>query len=34
MIHGFFSMISDPIDLDRAHEAHEDAVADMDAALE
>ncbi|MFC6769522.1 alpha/beta hydrolase [Natrinema soli] len=34
MIHGFFSMISDPMDLDRAHEAHEAAVADIDAALE
>ncbi len=34
MIHGFFSMISDPIDLDRAHEAHETARADMKATLE
>ncbi|AGB30702.1 esterase/lipase [Natrinema pellirubrum DSM 15624] len=34
MIHGFFSMISDPIDLDRAHEAYEAAVADMRAELE
>ncbi len=34
VIHGFFNMISDPVDLDRAHEAYEDAVADMQAALE
>ncbi|OLZ39982.1 alpha/beta hydrolase [Natrinema saccharevitans] len=34
VIHGFFNMISDPVDLDRAHEAYEDAVADLQAALE
>ncbi|ELY68103.1 alpha/beta hydrolase [Natrinema versiforme] len=34
MIHGFFSMISDPVNLDRAHEAHDAAVSDLHAALE
>ncbi|SER10344.1 alpha/beta hydrolase [Natrinema salaciae] len=34
VIHGFFGMISDPVDLDRAHEAHADAVSDLEAALE
>ncbi|MXV62024.1 alpha/beta hydrolase fold domain-containing protein [Natronorubrum sp. JWXQ-INN-674] len=34
MIHGFFGMISDPVNLDRAHAAHEDAVGDLQRALE
>lgn len=34
MIHGFFGMIADPVDLDRAHEAYDDAVADLHAKFE
>ncbi|WP_207217156.1 alpha/beta hydrolase [Natrinema altunense] len=34
MIHGFFGMLSEPVALERAHEAHEAAVADLHAALE
>jgi acetyl esterase len=29
MIHGFFSMLAGPANLERGHEAHEDAVADL-----
>ncbi|QLK27334.1 alpha/beta hydrolase [Natrinema zhouii] len=34
MIHGFFNMISEPVNLERAHEAYDDAIADLHAALE
>jgi len=34
MIHGFFSMISEPVDLDRAHAAYDDAVSTLQTALE
>ncbi|WP_436344888.1 alpha/beta hydrolase [Natronorubrum sp. FCH18a] len=34
MVHGFFGMISEPVNLDRAHAAHEDAVSDLRRALE
>lgn len=34
VIHGFFNMISEPVNLDRAHEAYDDAVADLHAALD
>lgn len=34
MIHGFFSMIADPVNLDRAHEAHDAAISELHAALE
>ncbi|SEW12257.1 alpha/beta hydrolase [Natrinema salifodinae] len=34
VIHGFFGMITEPVDVERAHEAYEDAVADLQDALE
>lgn len=34
MIHGFFNMIADPVDLDVAHDAYDAIVADLDAMLE
>ena len=34
MVHGFFGMISEPVDLDRAHAAHDDAAGDLRRALE
>lgn len=34
LIHGFFGMVTDPVDLERAHEAHADVVADLRSALE
>ncbi|SFC55038.1 acetyl esterase [Halobiforma haloterrestris] len=34
VVHGFFSMVGGPIDLERAHEAYDDAVADLRDALE
>ncbi|WP_121741260.1 alpha/beta hydrolase [Natronorubrum halophilum] len=34
MIHGFFGMISEPVDLDRAHAAYDEAVDDLRRALE
>jgi acetyl esterase len=34
MIHGFFSMISEPVDLDRAHAAYDDVVSALQDALE
>lgn len=34
MIHGFFSMISPPVDLEAAHDAHAAVVADLEDALE
>lgn len=34
MIHGFFGMLSDPTNLVRAHEAHEDVVRDLERNLE
>ncbi|SEH16077.1 acetyl esterase [Natronorubrum sediminis] len=34
MIHGFFGMISDPVNLDQAHAAYDDAVGDLRRKLE
>ncbi|WP_049921441.1 alpha/beta hydrolase [Halopiger djelfimassiliensis] len=34
VIHGFFGMLAGPAELERAHEAHDDAVADLRDALE
>ncbi|EMA35652.1 alpha/beta hydrolase [Halobiforma nitratireducens] len=34
VVHGFFGMVGGPIDLERAHEAYDDAVADLRTALE
>lgn len=34
MVHGFFSMLSEPMELERAHEAHEQVAADLRAGLE
>ncbi|RQG96597.1 alpha/beta hydrolase [Natrarchaeobius chitinivorans] len=34
VIHGFFAMISEPQNFERAHEAYDDVVADLEAALE
>lgn len=34
MIHGFFGMFTDPVNLGRAHEAYEDAIRDVRGALE
>ncbi|QSW99777.1 alpha/beta hydrolase [Haloterrigena alkaliphila] len=34
VIHGFFGMFSDPVNLERAHEAYEDAVRDLRQSLE
>ncbi|MXR51726.1 alpha/beta hydrolase fold domain-containing protein [Halovenus sp. WSH3] len=34
MIHGFFNMIADPVDIDAAHEAYDAVVADLDGMLD
>ncbi|WP_049953979.1 alpha/beta hydrolase [Halostagnicola larsenii] len=34
MIHGFFGMIQEPTNFERAHEAYDDAIADLRARLE
>lgn len=34
MIHGFFGMIAEPVNLDRAHAAHDEAADDLRRALE
>lgn len=34
VIHGFFGMVAEPVDLDRAHEAHADVADDLRDALE
>ncbi|MFC6718642.1 alpha/beta hydrolase [Natrialbaceae archaeon GCM10025810] len=34
MIHGFFNMVAEPLNLEAAHEAYDAAVADLEAALE
>ncbi len=34
MIHGFFNMIADPVDIDAAHDAYDAVVADLDTMLD
>jgi acetyl esterase len=33
MIHGFFNMIADPVDIDAAHDAYDMVVADLETML-
>ncbi len=34
VIHGFFSMVSEPANFERAHEAYDDVIGDLRTALE